>query len=374
MASPTRLACFVGTHPTYIKMWPIVRALRARPHEFAVSVIGSGQHYTMLKLHREVLPMTIDGWLYEGQLNLPLPRLYSYLYDRAYEWLDANPVDYVVVGGNTPTALAVGMAAFHRGDRVIHLESGLRTQAHNEPWPEEHNRLCLDGLADVLICPNARCAEQARAVNPSGKLLISGNTGLDSLRYVLGSAHYQALELESVLPEAAQQPYLLIEMHRRETLTDGTMQALVEGIIKAAAEHQILAVWPVHHNSRVMALAQNLQSPHFKMLPAQDYASFVKLQEHAQIIVTDSGGIIEEAIQLGVPSVRICNSTDRDLAVHDFLSVVATRHPSMVYATVSSLLRHRELCRQYLQGKPHPYGDGHAGERIAAFLAQEARD
>lgn len=363
-----RLACFVGTHPTYIKMWPMIRALRDRPRYFDVTVMGSGQHYTMLKLHREILPMTIDGWLYEGQLDLPLPKLYTFLYDKAYEWLESHAVDYVVVGGNTPTALAVGMAAFHRGTKVIHLESGLRTQAHNEPWPEEHNRLCLDGLADILICPNAFCAEQARAVNPSGKLLISGNTGLDSLEYVLDLPMYADLDIATILPELAEHPYLLMEMHRRETLTDGTMRDIVAAVVEAATWHRVLAVWPVHHNSRVKALAESIQSPWFKVIPAQDYASFVKLQHLAEIIVTDSGGIIEEAIRLGVPSVRVCNSTDRDLAVRDMLSVISTRHPAMVAATVDSMLQHRQRYRQYLEGKPHPYGDGHAGERIADFL------
>jgi UDP-N-acetylglucosamine 2-epimerase (non-hydrolysing) len=356
----------IGARPGYMKMWPVFRAFIERG--MCPIVVATGQHHEILKQQQAILPMPIAHWLLKDQPNLHLSQLYGAIYDEAVKYLALVEPDAVFVNGDTTSAMAVATAAFHLQIPVAHVEAGLRSGDLLSPYPEEFNRIAIDALSRWMFAPTKRAVEICHAINPSGSVYMTGNTVIDSLKTVMKD-----------LPEGHHcNPYLLLDMHRRETDGHG-MDRITETVLEQAEQHGLDVIWPAHPSPKVQAVALSFvrQSKRLIMLPPQPYINFIRLMRDAELILTDSGGGVEEAITLGTPTLQLRDHTDRQEAIDTQCSWLATTRPEEVERLLKIAIpyapRWKEWMLHYMSEK-NPYGNGDAGKQSVDFFLGEFKD
>jgi UDP-N-acetylglucosamine 2-epimerase len=278
---------------------------------------------------------------------------------------------WVVVQGDTTTVAMVALAAFYRGLPVAHVEAGLRTGDRRDPFPEEINRTLLGHLADLHLAPTPQARENllAQGVDPSSVHVV-GNPVIDSL--------YAMRDLVSALPATQlglpdwidQRTFALVTAHRRENLGDG-MRSVFQGLRRLAEDlaGRLDIVYPVHLNPRVgdaaRAELEGLANVH--LMPPVGYRAFVKLLSRARLIITDSGGVQEEATALGVPTLVTRSTCERPEAIESGVATLVGTDAATLVSAARDLLD---------SGRPSPgpnlaFGDGHAGERIVSSLLRQ---
>lgn len=355
----------IGARPEYMKTWPVYNAFMARA--IVPTVVATGQHHDILTQQQAILPMPIEDWLLHYQVSCELNLLHGVIYDKACEYLAGLKPDVVFVQGDTTSALAVAMAAFHLQIPVAHIEAGLRSGSIASPYPEEFNRITIDALSRYLFAPTPRAGHVCRAINPQATIKVTGNTVIDALIHVRGQMPPEPHGLD---------PFLLLDMHRRE-LDDKGMDRIVEVVIAQAKAHHLKVYWPAHPSPRVQAVALSFQDQSdgtFRMLPPLEYRPFINLMQQAALILTDSGGVVEEAITLGTPTIQLRDYTDRPEAIDCNASWLASTDPVEVARRLDIGIPYAAAWRQAIQSKDNPYGDGHAGEKIVnAFLSSYQR-
>jgi len=351
-------------------MAPVVRALQARAPAIRVRVCVTAQHREMLD---EVL--ALFGIPVDYDLDLMTPR--QTLTDVAVRVLAGvdrilaeESFDWVLVQGDTTTTLAAGQAAFHRRVPVGHVEAGLRTGNLREPFPEEWNRRATDALSDWLFAPTERARGNLLAEGfEGGRILVTGNTGIDALLMALETpAPAPPPELEGLAPD---RPLVLVTAHRRESF-GAPLESMCEGLATLATRDNgsgVNVVYPVHPNPNVReAVAKHLVGrPNVCLLPPLDYHRFVHLMKRARLILTDSGGIQEEAPSLGKPVLVLRDRTERPEAVEAGTAKVIGVTGQAVIAEVDRLLTDAAAYQSMATAR-NPFGDGHAAERIADAL------
>lgn len=362
-----------GTRPEAIKMAPLVHALKAR-EDVECRVCVTAQHRQMLDQVLELFRIKPDYDLNLMKVGQTLKSITCDIVNMITPVLEAFRPDYVLVHGDTTTTFAASLAAFYLKIKVAHVEAGLRTGDIYSPWPEEANRKLTTQLAHFHFAPTDESSNNLLRENvASDRVVVTGNTVIDALLMVkerLGSdsllTHRLALQFPS-LDEGRRM--VLVTAHRRENFGKGILN-ICDAIRKLAERYpDIDFVYPVHLNPQVKVPAERALSgiANIHLFSPQDYLPFVYLMTRATVILTDSGGIQEEAPSLGKPVLVMRDTTERPEAVAaGTVRLVGADADRIVLAT-SDLLDDSALYDEMARAH-NPYGDGHACKRITDFL------
>jgi UDP-N-acetylglucosamine 2-epimerase (non-hydrolysing) len=366
-----RILIVFGTRPEAIKLCPLIQRLRAEPEKFQVRVCVTAQH-------REMLDQVLDAFSIAPEIDLDLmqpEQSLSALTGRILTAMEAvlkkESPDLLVVQGDTTTTLAGTMAAFYHHLSVAHVEAGLRTGDLQQPFPEEMNRVLTGRLADWHFAPTQGAASALlREGVPPGKIHITGNTGIDAVLYVCDALNRGAVSAPPWPWIHPGKQLILVTSHRRENFGQGfdrTMHALVQ----LASRRDVQLVYPVHRNPNVVGPAHRILGglSNVVLLEPLPYVAFVDLMRRSRLIITDSGGIQEEAPSLGKPVLVLREKTERPEAVEaGTVKLVGTDDRCIVAETSRLLDDEAEYTR--MTRIHNPYGDGHACERIASALGK----
>lgn len=377
MRRPTKLWLVMGTRPEAIKLAPVVLAARALPKAFEVTVVVTGQHREMLKAVQEVFGITADIDLNIMQPNQTLSGVVARVLEGLDPLLAANPPDWLVVQGDTSTALAAALAAFHRGVRVAHVEAGLRTGDLQAPFPEELNRLLVTRLASLHFPPTLWAAENLRREGvPDAHSLVTGNTVIDALHWVRDN-RLPELDLAERFPQIdLTRRLILVTGHRRESFGGGMEEICYALRELAESRDDITLVYPVHLNPQarepVHRLLGDLEATgRIVLLGPLDYIDFVALLDRCHTVITDSGGVQEEAPSFGKPVLCTRFVTERPEGVDaGYVQLVGPDRAAIVAAAQRLLAAPGPWVAP--GGADSPYGDGKAAQRILAALRRSA--
>lgn len=361
-----KILVLYGTRPEAIKMAPVVEALRRRADRFAVTVATTAQHRAMLDQVQELLGLRPDV-----DLDLMRPdQTPNELAARAFAALDPvlaeHSPDWLLVQGDTTTALAGALAAFHRRVRVGHVEAGLRTGDLSQPFPEEANRRAIDLVADALFAPTARARDALLAERvPPERVHLTGNTVIDALERI-------AARIPAHAPDHPGRSEVLITVHRRESFgapLAGIFAALHE---LALAFPAVRFVYPVHPNPNVREPAHRMLAglSNLELHEPFDYLELVRRLRAARLVLTDSGGLQEEAPMFGKPVLVLREKTERPEGIETGAALLAGTGRRRIVEVASCLLTDQSAYLAMAQAA-NPYGDGRAAERIVALLAGE---
>ncbi|MGJ8547367.1 MAG: non-hydrolyzing UDP-N-acetylglucosamine 2-epimerase [Sulfitobacter sp.] len=359
-----------GTRPEAIKMAPVVAALRQQPGcEVLVCVTAQ---------HREMLDRVLELFEIEPEIDLDLMRpgqslsaLTSRILDGISQTLKENPVDCMLVHGDTTTSMAAALAGFYEGVPVHHVEAGLRTGNRFAPWPEEVNRLLTARLADLHFAPTegAAAALRREAIDDTA-IHVTGNTVIDALLEVVSRLDDGRLKAPIPgLPEfGADQRVVLVTGHRRENFGEG-FERICQALAEIAKRDDVEVVYPVHLNPQVQEpvhrILGKLKNVH--LIDPLDYASFVALMRQSYLILTDSGGIQEEAPSLGKPVLVMRDTTERPEAVAAGTVRLVGTDPERIAGEAQRLLDDKAAWEEMSRAH-NPYGDGTAAAQIAKIL------
>lgn len=376
LSVPPRLLAVVGTRPEGIKMLPLWQEAARRTGP-SCRLLVTGQHPDLLAPVLDAFGARPDVDLGPLPPGLGLNGLLATLLVRLDAALAAEAPDLVLVHGDTTSALAGALAAFHRGIPVAHVEAGLRSFDPARPFPEEANRVAIDALAALRLAPTAEAAANlAREANRTGAVAVTGNTGVDA---VLAVARRLSADPALAAQVAARHPWrdpsrrlLLVTAHRRESFGEGF--ARIRGALLAlAARGDVQLAWPVHPNPAAQAGAAALAGhPAVALLPPLPYLEMVALLRDAAVVLTDSGGLQEEAPALGRPVLVMRDVTERPEAVACGAARLVGTDPARIVAECAALLD--DAAEHARRAVPRfPYGDGQAARRcldaVAGFLA-----
>ncbi|TPV96611.1 MAG: UDP-N-acetylglucosamine 2-epimerase (non-hydrolyzing) [Myxococcales bacterium FL481] len=377
-----RVAVFMGTRPEAIKMAPVVRAL-ADHAQLEPVVVSTGQHREMLAQVVDLFDLQVDHELEVMTPGQTLASLSARLITRIDAFLDQNAPDLALVQGDTTTVLMAALACFYRGIPVGHVEAGLRTGDIRSPFPEEANRRLVTPLAELHFAPTMWSARQLLAEGvPKDRVQVTGNTVIDALSLERtrqqdpNIAASVDAELEQYLGAGWRgRSYVLVTGHRRENFGE-RFEAICTALCALSDRFpECDFVYPVHLNPRVKEpVERRLGGAHnIKLLPPLSYRPFVGLMSHARLVLTDSGGVQEEAPGLGKPVLVMRDTTERPEGVAAGTVRLVGADTQAIVHGVSELLRDETAYRRMAEAV-NPYGDGQAAPRVAAavasFLAQ----
>jgi UDP-N-acetylglucosamine 2-epimerase len=371
-ASLQSLRCnlVVGTRPEAIKLAPIARALREREGEFAVRIVTSGQHGEICRSALAAFGLGADAALQTEPIQGSLADSASDLLRAFGRDIAESRPDVIVVQGDTTTAMAAALAGFYARIPVAHVEAGLRSGDLANPFPEEANRQIIDAVSAILLPPTAQArANLLRAGHPAERCPVTGNTVVDALQ-LLCATHPPVLDGSGVEEaELEGRRLILATTHRRESW-GGDLEAICNAI-REIVQHRlnIIVALPVHPNPNVRGPVCKLLAghPRIKLLPPLDYLPFLALMRRAYLILTDSGGIQEEAPSLGVPVLVLRKTTERPEAAEAGLARIIGTDFGVIVRHVDQLLEDdRAYCE--MTTRANPYGDGLASERIVQVL------
>ncbi|MCL6431555.1 MAG: UDP-N-acetylglucosamine 2-epimerase (non-hydrolyzing) [Anaerolineae bacterium] len=368
-----RILSVFGTRPEAIKMAPVIRELERRSECGLESVVCvTGQHRQMLDQVLELFGITPDYDLAVMEENQSLAGVAAAVLARLEPVLRELRPDWVLVQGDTTTVAAASLAAFYARARVGHVEAGLRTYDKWQPFPEEINRRLAGVIADLHFAPTERSRQNLlREGVPAEQILVTGNPVIDALHWVASLPFDGTLpggDLSTVAPPHAR--VILVTAHRRENL-GRPLKSICLALRELAERYgdALRIIYPVHLNPNVWGPVHQLlgEVPNVILLPPLDYLPLVHLMRRAHLVLTDSGGIQEEAPGLGKPVLVLRDVTERPEAVEaGTVRLVGTKQPRIVAETVRLLEDPAEY--QRMARAVNPYGDGHAAERIVDAL------
>jgi UDP-N-acetylglucosamine 2-epimerase (non-hydrolysing) len=359
-----RILVVIGTRPEAIKLAPVVHAMAAVPG-FAVRTCVTSQHTDLLT------PMLgFFGLRPEYDLKVMTPgQTLAQVTTRVLQGMDgllaAEPYDLVIVQGDTTTAFAAGLAAFYRHVAVAHVEAGLRSGDLAHPFPEEANRRLVDMFARWLLAPTAGARANLLAEGyPAERVLVTGNTGIDALLLAADIVRKQARPLPVELPPGGR--LALVTAHRRESFGEG-LRRICTALATLLDRHPDLhLLYPVHPNPNVVETTNRLLRgrPRVHLVAPLDYPDFVRALLQADVILTDSGGVQEEAPALGKRVLVMRETTERPEGIEAGAAELVGTDVDRIVGRAGALLD-GEGCRHAVVS---PYGDGRASERIVEVL------
>ncbi len=361
-----------GTRPEAIKMAPVVKALAEDPY-FDARVCVTAQHRQMLDQVLKLFDIKPDFDFNLMKANQSLGDITGDVLNGMREVFSQWRPDMVLVHGDTTTTLAAGLSAYYAKISVGHVEAGLRTGDKYSPWPEEMNRHLTGALADLNFAPTERARENLLHEGvPSEHIHITGNTVIDALLGVVDrirsdedlhrrlDAHFPFLD--------SQKPLVLVTGHRRENFGKG-FENICQAIVDIAGRNDVQIVYPVHLNPQVQEPVQRILSgmSNVFLLKPQDYLPFVYLMHRCALLLTDSGGIQEEAPSLGKPVLVMRNTTERPEALTAGTARLVGTDRERIAREVARLLDDQSVY-QAMAKAHNPYGDGAAAQRIKTIL------
>lgn len=358
-----KIAFIFGTRPEAIKMAPLVKAVE-KEARLKPLVIVTAQH-------REMLDQVMALFELEADYDLNLMKAGQSLGDITIgalcgleEVLKKERPDMVLVHGDTTTTFAGALASFYQGIKVGHVEAGLRSFDMSSPFPEEANRKLTGVLSSYHFAPTpSACDNLLREGIKPESILVTGNTVIDALMETVNKPYTFTPELEEILSKPAKK--ILLTTHRRENQGE-PMRQTFEGILDLVqADQEVYVIFPVHKNPKIRALAKEVLGEHPQILCIEplDYLPFVHLISRVDLVLTDSGGLQEEAPSLGKPVLVLRDNTERPEAIEAGTVVLIGTDKVILKKSVSELLYHDEAYQKMAQAI-NPYGDGKASERI----------
>jgi len=357
-----------GTRPEAIKMAPVVLALRDHASGIESLVCTTGQH-------REMLDQVMDAFGLKADFDLNVMQTAQSPAEVASRVLQQLPLvlkqtrpDLVLVQGDTTTTCAAALAAFLEGVPVGHVEAGLRTGDLSQPFPEEMNRRVTTIVSQLHFAPTAEAVAALRAEGvPAERITLSGNTVIDALLASVGRPHaFSEAKLASLPPSGR---VILVTMHRRESI-GAPMRSACEAVRDIVASHpDVTVVLPVHRNPAVREIVLSILGghPRIMLVDPLSYLDFVHLMARSYLILTDSGGVQEEAPSLKRPVLVLREVTERPEGVVAGVAKLVGTDSSRIRAAVDELLRRPEAYAAMV-GPANPYGDGHAARRIVEAI------
>lgn len=357
-----------GTRPEGIKMGPVVRAL-AEDDRFLSVVVSTGQHAEMLQQVLDVFAIRPDYDLKIMKPGQSLTAITMTTMSRLEPIVQKEKPDIVLVHGDTSSAYAAALTAFYNHVAIGHVEAGLRTWNKYSPYPEEMNRQMIDDLADLYFAPTATSAHNLRLSNHQQGITITGNTAIDALHYTINEDYHHDV-LNEIDPHHR---IILLTMHRRENW--GMPMAETFKAIKHVVDQRpdLEVIYPVHLNPKVRDVANAIlgNDPQFHLIDLLDVVDFHNLMSKSLLVMSDSGGVQEEAPALHKPVLVLRDTTERPEGVEAGTLKLVGNHYDEVAAQLTSLLDDPAEYQQMSQAQ-NPYGDGHASERILDAIASWA--
>jgi UDP-N-acetylglucosamine 2-epimerase len=342
-----------GTRPEAIKMAPVIAGLRQQG--FDVCVVNSGQHDHLMPTIMDLFDITVDETLNVLSPGQTLGTLTERLLQAVSERLAAARPEFLIVQGDTTTAFAGALAAFYRRIPVAHVEAGLRTFVLDSPFPEEALRRMISAIATWNFCPSEQAATVLRHERVPGQIVVTGNPVVDALHTIR----------EAVVPLAPpSRRRVVATIHRRENFP--YLEAIFTGLAQVAELPGVEVVLPVHANPVIQAGVERwLTGSRVKIVAPFDYLPWIQFLESASLVITDSGGLQEEAPVLGIPLLVARESTERS-------EVIDQGYGYLVGTSTQSLVDHatRALAGTLPFKQGSPYGDGTASQHISAILSR----
>jgi UDP-N-acetylglucosamine 2-epimerase (non-hydrolysing) len=364
-----RVLTVIGTRPEAIKIAPVIARLRERSDVITSWVCSTGQHREMLRQALDVFGIVPDIDLDLMQPGQTLTQVASRLLAAIEPVLDDLRPDWVLVQGDTTTVMAAAIAAHYAHVRVGHVEAGLRTGDRANPFPEEMNRVVTDAISDLCFAPTGRAREAllAEGIAPE-RVLVTGNTVVDALQWIRSMPDRPLPAELRDLPTGTH--IVLVTAHRRESF-GAPLERVCAALCRLAAGSRGCwhIVYPVHLNPQVREPVYRALSgvPGITLLPPLDYLDLVVLMARCRLILTDSGGIQEEAPSFGVPVLVLRETTERPEGIEEGVARLVGTDESRIVAEALALLQD-DAAHAAMARAQNPYGDGHAAERIVEAL------
>lgn len=373
MDSKLRVITIFGTRPEAVKMAPVVKRLRQFPDQIESRVCVTAQHREMLDQVLEAFQITPDVDLNLMQPNQSLPELTARIFTELHPVLMDFQPDWLLVQGDTTTVMAAAVLGFYDRIKVGHVEAGLRTFDKWQPFPEEINRRLAGVVADLHFAPTENNRQNLLRENVPAELIrVTGNTSIDALHYISKQPTPQATSdlLARAGVSSGDRRLVLVTAHRRENFgrpIREICQALKE--LAERYENEITLIYPVHLNPNIQGpVHEELDGiPNIILLPPLDYLPLVHLMKHATLILTDSGGIQEEAPSFGIPTLVLRETTERQEGVTAGTLKLVGTDARRIVTEAQRLLDIPEAYAE-MAGSVNPYGDGHAAEKIVNTL------
>lgn len=362
------ILCIVGTRPEAIKMAPVIQELRRRTDSFEVQICATAQHREMLDQVLQLFDLAPDVDLDLMQPGQTPSQVAARVLVALEPVLQRTQPAWVLVQGDTTTVMAAGLCAHHNRVRVGHVEAGLRSFDRANPFPEEMNRVVTDHVSDLHFAPTVQARENLLQEGISAdRIHVTGNTVIDALLQV-AAAPWEPPAGDDLTALDPDKRLILMTAHRRENFG-----APLEGIcaaVRALVERgDVQVVYPVHRNPSVWEPVHRLLSgiPGVLLLPPIDYRRLVYLMRRSRLVLTDSGGIQEEAPSLGLPVLVLREVTERPEGIAAGTALLVGTDPGRIVAVVSRLLDDA-AAYEAMARRANPFGDGQAAVRIAEAL------
>jgi UDP-N-acetylglucosamine 2-epimerase (non-hydrolysing) len=371
-AARPRILVVFGTRPEAIKLFPLVHALRRTDADVRVCV--TGQHREMLDQVLEIAQIIPDHDLDLMLPNQSLDTLTARLLIELGKVMDADRPDRVIVQGDTATAMVGALAAYYRKIPVGHVEAGLRSGNIYHPWPEEVNRKVVGAIADLHFAPTGTARDALIAENvPADRIHVTGNTVIDALIETRARVDADATLAATIGPIAARfagKRIVAVTTHRRENFGDGLI-SMARAVRRIAARPDVAVIFPVHPNPNVRAPMNEVLGgvDNVAMIDPLDYPNFVRLLSLSHFVMTDSGGVQEEAPALAKPVLVMRETTERPEGVAAGTARLVGNDEEVIVTEASRLLDDNAAYEAMARAH-NPFGDGKSSERIARIILE----
>jgi UDP-N-acetylglucosamine 2-epimerase (non-hydrolysing) len=374
-----KILVIFGTRPEAIKLAPVIKELQSNPSLFHTTTCVTAQHRQMLDQVLDVFDIAPDYDLNIMKNNQILFEVTADCLKKLEPILKKEKPDLVLVQGDTTTCFTASLAAYYLKIKIGHVEAGLRTNDKFNPFPEEMNRCLTDRLADLHFAPtNSARANLLKEGIPPSKIHVTGNTVIDALLFTIEKQRDK--KIQKSLSQSLLHKYgisldtsklILVTGHRRESFGP-EFENICNGLKKIAQHHsQIKIIYPVHLNPNVQKPARKILSglDNIHLIEPVDYFTFVWLMNCAHIILTDSGGIQEEAPSLGKPVLVMRKKTERPEGIEAGTAMLIGTASESIFTQATSLLDNESLYNR-MASTANPYGDGKASQRIIGILSR----
>ncbi len=367
-ANKRRIMLVFGTRPEVIKLAPVIEELRESPGKYSVAACFTAQHRemceTLLRFFAIKPSYDLDIMIEKQSLTDIATRTMQ----RLDEVLSRDAIDMIVVQGDTTSAFAAALLAFYRRIPVAHVEAGLRTHDIWNPYPEEMNRKLIGSIAQLHFAPTERAALALENEGvPRGNVYVTGNTVIDALYLAL--AKKKAGAARSARGARRARKLILVTAHRRESFGKG-IEEICAAILDLVERNEDIEIhFPVHPNPAVKKPIERALSrhPRITLSPPLEYQDLIGVMKESSLVLTDSGGIQEEAPALGIPVVVMRDETERPEIVEAGGAVLAGAHRDRIVAEVERILRNRRVHERMARVR-NPFGDGLASRRIVRII------
>jgi len=365
-SSKPKIFILLGTRPEVIKMAPVILALKKEPWA-ELRVISTAQHRELLDQMLDVFDIKADEDFNIMKPNQSLPDLTSELIKRVSDFLRERKPDIVLAQGDTTTVMATAISCFYEKIPFGHVEAGLRSGDLYNPFPEEFNRIVADKLAELNFAPTERARQNLlREGIPEEKIFVTGNTVIDAL-LMTAKKEVAIPKVDGYLKN--RHKLMLITFHRRESF-DKPLREVLHAVKELTQKRKELVVlYPVHPNPNVREEAYRVLQGVERVILTEplDYVSFVSAMKRSFVILTDSGGVQEEAPALGKPVLVARERTERPEVIEHGLGKLVGRSKERIMSEVERLLEDRDYYKSMAKGYS-PYGDGRASERVVEII------